>query len=350
MLGSPLDDSTKKKKGGRLTELSFTGLKALLQEIQNRGGLKGLNLTDVCDTHPEELGAPNSSLRKSVQNKVGDWKRKPDRYHSDQIDTLGFLFERLESPLSSTPTPASPPPTNQSSHRVSLSRLLDNMSLNDHYGAVPHDMALNVNFTEAWNNDGAFIFKAPAVTVGENPSISTDVLVVLIEDVDQRWFDVDDFEPFKMTQVGPNKFVLEKPAAGYETLRPAFETEEDANDDDAFIVSGTEQIQNEYKIARNKLLKRGVGSDYAHLRKKTQFTVESQEVLDFTLIDPDKRHGEVDYDFVANGQDSLAVIFRIAYKPAAEARVVKQRRKNRNQAKEKFARFQANFMADTDGV
>ena len=175
MLGSPLDDSTKKKKGGRPTELSFAGLKALLQEIQNRGGLKGLNLTDVCDTHPEELGAPNSTLRKSVQNKVGDWKRKPDRYHSDQIDTLGFLFERLESPLSSTPTPASPPPTNQSSHRVSLSRLLDNMSLNDHYGAVPHDMALNVNFTEAWNNDGAFIFKAPAVTVGENPSISKTV-------------------------------------------------------------------------------------------------------------------------------------------------------------------------------
>ena len=348
MLGSPSDDIAKKTKVGRPTELSFTGLKSLLQDIQNRGGLKGLNLTDVCDNNTEELGAPGSTLRRSVQNKVGDWKRNPDRYHSDQLDTLGFLFERLESPLSLTPTPVSPPPTNKSSQRVSLSRLLDNMSLNDHYGAVPHDIALNVNFAEAWNNDGAFIFKAPAVTVGQNPSVSTDVLVVLIEDVDQRWFQFDDFEPFKMTQVSPNKFVLEKPAAGYETLRPAFETEEDW-DDDAFVVSETEQIQNEYKIARNNLLKRSDGVDYSHLRKKTLFTVESPHVLDFTLMDPDKRHGEVDYDFVANGKQSLAVEFRIAYKPEAEARVVKQRRKNRNQAKDKFARFQANFMADSEG-
>ena len=78
MLGSPSGDVAKKTKVGRPTELSFTGLKTLFQDIQNRGGLKGLNLTDVCDNNAEELGAPGSTLRKAVQNKVGDWKHNPD--------------------------------------------------------------------------------------------------------------------------------------------------------------------------------------------------------------------------------------------------------------------------------
>ena len=95
MLGSPLGNIPNKTKLGCPTELSFAGLKSLLQEIQNRGGQKGLNLTDICDNNMEKLGAPGSTLRKAVQNKVGDWKRNPVLEPSTQQCMTWWTCENL---------------------------------------------------------------------------------------------------------------------------------------------------------------------------------------------------------------------------------------------------------------
>jgi hypothetical protein len=343
------------KKQGRPSELSLTAQRSLLQEIKLRGGsIKACNITKLCDDDTDTFGLPRSTTRRAIQNQVDYYKRNPERYHSQQLDLLGDIFERLEGP-SNTPTP---PRSTLATTKASASSpqipidLFNAMSVNDYYGKVKHDFACDINYSEGWKNHGVLIFKSPAIKVGANPVISTSVLTIIAEGVDARFFDIDDFDPFKLTQTGPSQFVVEKPAAGFDTLFPLGNGDEEDDNTENFVVSNIENEQNEYNIVRNKLVQRDSSTapqDYSHYRSKTLFRCQEGEVLDFALIDPDKREGEVDYDFIGHIDSAqLSVKWRIAFKPSKdETRVIKQQKKSKNKAKEKFERYKVKRAGET---
>ena len=341
---------------GRPSSLSQSTQKSILEELKNRGGLGLVNITKLCESDPETFGQPRSTTRRAVQNKIQGYKNNPDHYHSQQLELLGEIFERWDPPPPTSEeeepskSPAAPRRTpvkaKKPSPSPSLASLFSNMSVNDYYGSIGHyDESHNVDLVEAWNNKGAFMFVTPAIEVGDNPTISTDVLTVMIEGVDPRFFGHAEFNPFKMTQVSAHQFVLERPSAGFDTLFPP------PDDDDnkasflspappEFQVSHISQEQNEYKIARNKLVNAEGKRDLSHLRTKILYDVGRDKTLDFGLIDSNKRRGEVEYEFIGSMDTAVGVKFRIAFKPDQDDGRVLKTRKQSNGVKEKFAMFQ----------
>ena len=327
---------------GRSSDLSFSTQRSILLAIKEAGGLELFNTTTLCAADPDTFGPLASATRRAVQNKVDTYKRFPDRYHNQQLEILGEIFERREQPFSASskqkatpsPIPSSPPvPTN----------LFASMSL-DPFGRVAHDQVHDVNLLDAWDNSGCFIYKTKGVKVGDddgNNVVSTDVLTIVIECADARFFEVENFEPYKLTQTSRDEFVLERPRAGFDTLFPS--TEESVE----FVVGATEQEQDEYKVARNRLIKPG-GSDiqdFSFLRSKTLFRCGGVGDLDFALIDPEKRKGEVDYEFIGDfASAQLGLRWRIAFKETE--RFIKQRKQNRNKVKEKFEAYKSRGRPD----
>ena len=96
----------------------------------------------------------------------------------------------------------------------------------------------------------------PAVNVRKDPVMLTTVHSILYNDVDPCWFqmDIEDFEPYKATQIAPSKIVIQMPKCPYNFL---FGVVLDCNGDyesedisSAFLLNNTTE-QKELDILRN---------------------------------------------------------------------------------------------------
>ena len=297
-------------------------VKELLGDIKLAGGLHKLDLEKLCEEKPDVYGDKlNWDLLKAVQNLVSDFKLRPAYYKKQQIKHLGIIFDTYQAtPTRKKPkTPATKP---------SLVESFASLTMAEHFGNVNYDYTIDVDEDNGWNHHGLFITKTPAVGVGVNPVVSTDVYSIMISGVDSRFYanDLGDFEPYAATQVGHRELVVEKPVASFDVLFG----------DDSFVFSDNEQEQNEYVVIKNKLHKKGK----AHYTEKVCLRFQSNVTLDFQIIDANQRKGAIEMDFV--GQEaSLSVKWRIAAKPNEDDRILRESVTNNNTARTKFRRHLA---------
>ena len=82
--------------------------KALLQDIENAGGIKNTlsTLKGICDYKEDVYGPPKSALRKKVQERVRYWRSLPENEYYHLVATLGV---RLEGTPQSVPEESSSP-------------------------------------------------------------------------------------------------------------------------------------------------------------------------------------------------------------------------------------------------
>ena len=83
----------------------------LLRDIEHYGGLHGSSVRAICNRKPDYYGAPNSTLRKAVQNKVTRWKKlSPAAYQLLVLDAFGCTGALVRN--KSSDALHSPPSTN----------------------------------------------------------------------------------------------------------------------------------------------------------------------------------------------------------------------------------------------
>lgn len=197
--------------------LSLSTQKSLLLDIKSKGGLKSVIdkafLEEICNKNTEAYGGPGTPLCRQVQNCVDYLKKNPQSYEMLQKQLLGSVIDRY----SLTPTDLSKQFESLAilSSKVTLMEESNNMSC--FFGKVDYDDTHEVHSC-AWKNHGILIWKAKEVSVGSKPTISTDIYTVMFQGVDPHFFTVEDFEPYKLTQISAKELVVEYPVAGYEFL------------------------------------------------------------------------------------------------------------------------------------
>lgn len=315
-------NETTPSKKGRPTKLTDPTVKELLLDIKERGGIKLLRLETLCKDKPDAYGdrASNYPLLRAIQNKVADFKSRPDYYEREQLRLLGEIFDSYL---------ASPPPKTSHKTEDPFVEAFGNLNImNNYFGNISYDESVDVDASSAWKNRDFFILKTPAVEVGQNPTVSTDVYSIMINGVDSRFFtDVDENvgELYKAIQISHNEIVVEIPAGGFDFL---------FGDEEAFVFSLNDQEQREYIVMRNKIRKLGP----SHYTSKICLRFPKGVRLDYQIIDNQQRQGGIELDFM--GQDaSLAIKWRIAVVPDnANDRVVRETVANPNATRNKFRR------------
>ena len=336
--------------------LSNATQKELLFDIKARGGLETVTkerlLEDICNSNTDLYGPPNLKLRKSVSNRIDYLKNNPTSYEKLQRQLLGTVFDYYAS------SPIKPTELSKTFGRLSISSRANTMS--QYFGNTP-PTGVDVHIVDplAWKNRGILIWKSKEVSVGQNPTISTDVYSIMIESIDPRFFTVDSFTPFKATQISEHDILIEYPAASYDFL---FGEYGDPDDDDT--MSGNAQVQEEldkveskleegkglvvscnrneqkaFLIQQNKFTTTDEGKESDYESYLTRLLLRFNEPLNYGLIYPDSKKGEIDYRFVAGESPySCSVKWRIAVNKV-KPQVVKKVKPNKNKHQDKFKRF-----------
>ena len=349
--------------------------KSLLLDLKTEGGLEavvlGHKLEKICNSNTAIYGLPNSKLRVQVQNKVDYLRKNPKSYINLQKQLLGTAIDELPDPVFVSPLKNSKAdlssPTDLSLKFDKLA--IGHMSSLNPYGQVKHDETHVVATDAMWKNRGLLIWKTPAVTVGLKPTWSTAVYSLVAESVDPRFFTIDNFEPYKMTQVGNQELVYEYPCAGYDTLfgeqaeveegspnvQEELEDEEgkelETMSDKGRVLSRNPQEQKEYLGHYNALTTTADGEEPDYSTYRAKLLLKFPDNLNYKLLAPSNSAGEISYRYVLAGDSpfSMAVKWRIAVDDR-EKKIVKKNKKNKNKAKEKFERFAKSFgtMFDED--
>lgn len=200
-----------------------------------------------------------------------------------------------------------------------LPALFASMSLhNEYFGDVSYDHIIEVDFEKGWNNREVMVFKTSSIPVGSNPVILTEVVTVLCPGIDERFFLTDIFEPFKATQIDHDKVVVEMPVASFDFLLGPKPNENFnyADEEGKFLASNVALEQYEYEVMCNQIIS---VDDKSSWRKKLLLKFKNEK-LDFSLIDKNKRHGQIDYNF-CDGPSCcvkfcVAVVIESCTKPA----------------------------------
>eukprot|EP00977_Amphora_coffeiformis_P014190 scaffold3912_cov136-Amphora_coffeaeformis.AAC.4 len=345
--------------------LPLTTQKQLLLDIKANGGLRSLSdLESICDKRPGIYGDLGTSARKKVQNKVNYLKTGDKAYQRLQLKIFGSVVDQY-SPTQKKRTNIEPFDLSASFHKLHVS---NTMSMSRFFGQVKYDDIHQVK-PQAWKNRGVMIWKSKDVSVGQDPTISTDVYTILLEGIDPRFFTIKNFQPFQATQTAANEIVVERPAASFDFLFGKFEgmedeqakqVQEELEDDEKQEVEKTVQHEG-YTISRNHVEQKayviqhndltttddGEEPDYNTYLEKIAF--QFPESLNYQLIYPNAKLGMIDYGFTA-GDDphSCGVKFRITIEPTSK-RIVKKQRKNKNRAQGKFGRFILKHAEKFDG-
>ena len=325
-----LSTTQEKDRGATSRGLSLSTLKELFDDITESGGLHNdaFSLRDIAFKKPEIYGTPWSTLRRKVENKVNYLKSLSPK--SFQKHKAKSLIDFTDTSLYDTSKPAaevtkkpSPLPSKPLPTTINQYTFLESI-MTDYYGRVPFDFAIDRD-SRPWMNRDYFIIKTESVNVGKNPIVSTAVYSICLNDIDPRWFqnDLGDWIPFKATQIGVSTIVFEKPCGPYDLLYGK-----------KLDMSSNRQEQDEFNIARNQV--RALDDrDKWRIKIKIDFG----EPLDYALIDPDKRRGEMDFDFKGGlaGQ-GLSLVWRIAVKPQVDRVVQEQVTVNVN-IRDRFALY-----------
>lgn len=283
-------------KGG----LSDTIVTELLRDINQRGGLHRFNLSALIKDKPDTYYTDESAKR-AIQNKVNKFKRNPFHYHNEQNRLVGFVLDPIKNPSSAAPS------------TQELSSLFGTLSMTDQFGRVPYDFAIDIDPRQPWGNREVFVLKTPAVEVGVNPTLCTDVYTITpSHGVDIRFLRATNFQPYKLTQVGQKELVYEEPISTYDFV---------VGTQGSFVLSQNSQEQNEYKIARNK-----VGDDPK--KWTTKYLLKFPDPVNYQIIMPENSRGEVAAEFCGQLQ-SISVKWRIAVVPMEEEmRVLHEQKPN----------------------
>ena len=225
-------------------------------DIKAEGGLAKVIkkvLEEICDNNKVAFGTPASQQRKKVQNKIDYLKNNPKSYEKLQRNLFGSIIDTYTGYNIVTYVTSTPVKTAKSEVKpINLSRDFEKISIDNRYahamsklyGKVSYDDTHKVK-PEAWKNRGGIIWKAQDVNVGTKPTISTDIYTLMVSGIDPRYFMINDFEPYKLTQVSPTELVYEEPCAPYEFLFGDFdEMEMAAGDNDNDV---QEELEDEEK-------------------------------------------------------------------------------------------------------
>jgi hypothetical protein len=99
----------KSKRGTNSRSLPEHVLKTLAQDIEAAGGIGGresrrpFNLPRICEKREDIYGAPDSSRRKAIQNKVDRWRKLTRAEYSTLLQSLNVRYLPPSSPLLPSP-------------------------------------------------------------------------------------------------------------------------------------------------------------------------------------------------------------------------------------------------------
>lgn len=329
---------------GRPGKLELPQQKEFVDDIVYLGGLSGLKYQKLVDY--KYIYDTSTSIGNAFRNKYNYLKTNPSAYEKLQVQLFGrvvdnsFLDKKNQSTTStpvsettpsdstkpatrasSTPKPKSTPtpkPTSATPTSIlqstptptstivpdDLFKRFGAMNINERFGNVPFDDTITVDLSKGtYIGHDLVIFSTPNRVVSEQPVLSTDVVTFLLTNTDRRWKESlpVKFRPFRFTQVGVNEFVLEKPKASYDFFfAPRLDKQNDGNYqfnmteiDDAFIVSEDDEEMKVYERARASLLDfKNKYPPQTSWYKRTKIVITGR-VLDYQLLDADKRQGRI---------------------------------------------------------
>ena len=333
--------------------------KELLFDIKAWGGItqviKEKLLDSICNQNTEIYGVNKSVLRKQISNKFDYLKNNPHSYKKLQRQLLGTVIDHVS--VDNQVDQVLQPIDLCNAFEKTLKISHQGNTISRYFGKVdfdPNSTIVHSVDSSAWKNRGLLIWKSSEISVGRNPTISTDVYSILIEGIDPRFFSVDNFEPYKATQISPNELVIEYPCAGYDFLFGEFLVEEDSNENQVqeeliengvmeiesaleeattgYVVSRNRGEQKAFIIQHNDLTTTDDGKEPNNEAYRTKIVLRFKETLNYGLTCPNNKLGNIDYRFISGDSPySFAVKWRIAV-DGDKKKVVKKVKKNCNGA------------------
>jgi hypothetical protein len=227
--------------------------------------------------------------------------------------------------------------------------VFQNLRVNDFYGALVPEIWVDVDESKPLDHLLFRIMMTPGVQVGKNPVVRTPALYMMVrEGIDPRWFEtgLTGFEPFKCQQIGTLEVAIRLPKCPFEWLFGPFpdaETNTYAAEDreDAFLMATAgeqdtlDAIRNSLKVEDPKTWALVVGLQFK----------KCPTCLDYTLLDHEKRNGEVEFDYCGSGK-GVSMSFRIASKPVNEnENTIRKKKARKDHYKNKLEAYAARRLA-----